>query len=57
VVLGEWLIFVLGVELRMIGKVKKIYDDVKLYGTSCRVETSIRRKEVIDELEQILNRH
>jgi len=41
----------------MIGKVKKIYDEVKLYGTSCRVETSIRRKEVIEELEQILNRH
>lgn len=44
------------IELRMIGKVKRLYDDVKLFGTSCRVETSIRRKEVIEELEQIINK-
>lgn len=31
------------IELRMIGRIKKLYDEVKLYGTSCRVETSIKR--------------
>lgn len=35
---------------------KRIYDEVKLYGTSCRVETSIKRHEVISELEQMLNK-
>lgn len=34
-------------ELRMIGRMKRLYDEVKLYGTSCRVETSIKRHEVI----------
>lgn len=28
-------------ELRLFGQVKRLYDDVKLYGTSCRVETSV----------------
>ncbi|CAD8104029.1 unnamed protein product [Paramecium primaurelia] len=43
-------------KLRMIGRMKRLYDEVKLYGTSCRVETSIKRHEVIQELEQMLNK-
>jgi hypothetical protein len=31
----------------MIGKMKMIFDEVKMYGTSFRVETSEKRKEVI----------
>lgn len=38
----------------MIGRVKLVFDEVKLYGTSFRVETSQKRKEVISELESIL---
>jgi hypothetical protein len=40
--------------IRMIGRVKMVFDEVKLYGTSFRVETSEKRKEVISELESIL---
>ncbi|CAD8125702.1 unnamed protein product [Paramecium sonneborni] len=43
-------------KLRMIGRMKRLYDEVKLYGTSCRVETSIKRHEVIQELESMLNK-
>jgi hypothetical protein len=40
----------------MIGRIKRLYDEVKLYGTSCRVETSIKRQQVITEIERILAR-
>jgi hypothetical protein len=33
---------------------KLVFDEVKLYGTSFRVETSEKRKEVITEFETLL---
>lgn len=42
------------IEIRMIGKMKMVFDEVKLYGTSFRVESSEKRSEVISELETIL---
>lgn len=45
------VLFSFDIELRLVGQVKRLYDDVKLYGTSCRVETSMKRNEVIEELE------
>lgn len=41
------ILYTIFIELRMIGRMKRLYDEVKLYGTSCRVETSIKRHEVI----------
>lgn len=38
----------------MIGKMKMVFDEVKLYGTSFKVETSEKRKEVIADFENIL---
>ena len=38
-------------ELILVGRIKKLNDEVKMFGTSCRVETSYKRSEVIEELE------
>lgn len=45
---------IIHIEIRMIGKMKMVFDEVKLYGTSFKVETSEKRNEVIAHFENLL---
>lgn len=40
----------------MLSRMKLVFDEVKLYGTSFRVETSEKRKEVIMEFEALIKK-
>ena len=41
----------------MIGRMKMVFDEVKLYGTSFKVETSNHRVGILYELESIMSGH